>query len=90
MKKNIYICVTELLCCTAEINTMLKITYTSISKKKTLELKNKKIPIGNRHENSHGEDESAGQLATSPRALARVLRESQFHGSPRRGHLPPK
>ena len=39
-------CVTELLCCTAEINTMLKITYTSISKKKTLELKKiKKSPL---------------------------------------------
>ena len=39
MKKNtyIYICITESLCCTAEINTTLSINYTSkqIKKKKT-------------------------------------------------------
>ena len=33
-KKNVYICITESLCCTAEINTTLKIRYTSIEKKK--------------------------------------------------------
>lgn len=29
-KKDVYMCVTESLCCTAEINTTLKINYTSI------------------------------------------------------------
>ena len=28
MKKNVYICITESLCCTAEINTTLQINYT--------------------------------------------------------------
>ena len=32
MKNNVYICITESLCCTAEINTMLQIGYTSIIK----------------------------------------------------------
>ena len=34
MKKNIYICITESLCCTPETNTTLQINYTSIKKKK--------------------------------------------------------
>ena len=32
IKKNVYICTTESFCCTAEINTTLQITYTSINK----------------------------------------------------------
>ena len=32
MKKNVYICITESLCQTAEINTTLQIDYTSINK----------------------------------------------------------
>ena len=32
MKKNVYVCITESLCCTAEINTTLYINYTSIKK----------------------------------------------------------
>ena len=33
MKKNVYVCITESLCCTAEINTTLQINYISIKKK---------------------------------------------------------
>ena len=33
-KKNAYICITESLCCTEEINTTLSINYISIRKKK--------------------------------------------------------
>ena len=33
-KKNAYICITESLCCTEEINTTLSINYTSIKLKK--------------------------------------------------------
>lgn len=32
MLKSVYICITELLCCTAEINTTLSIDNTSIKK----------------------------------------------------------
>ena len=38
MKKNVHICITELLCCTAETNTTLQINHTSIKK-----LKQKKV-----------------------------------------------
>ena len=34
MNKNAYICVTESLCCRAEINTTLQINYTSVKKKR--------------------------------------------------------
>ena len=40
--------------------------------------------------NPDGEDENAGQLDTSPRALAHVIRGSWFHCHFRRGCLPPK
>ena len=33
IKKNVCICITESLCCVAEINTILKVNYTSIKKK---------------------------------------------------------
>ena len=33
LKKNVYICITESLCCIAEINTTLLDNYTSIKKK---------------------------------------------------------
>ena len=33
IKKNVYICVTESPCCTAEINTTLQINYTTIKEK---------------------------------------------------------
>ena len=34
VKKNVYICKTESLCCAPEVNTTLKINYTSKKKKK--------------------------------------------------------
>ena len=33
LKKNVYVCITELFCCTAEISTALYINYTLIKKK---------------------------------------------------------
>ena len=36
VKKNVYICKTESLCCAPEVNTTLKINYTSKKKKTTL------------------------------------------------------
>ena len=32
IKNNVYVCITESLCCTAEINTILQMNYTSIKK----------------------------------------------------------
>ena len=34
LKKNIYVCITESLCCTAETSTTLLINYISVKKKK--------------------------------------------------------
>ena len=36
-KKNVYMCITESLCCTAEMGTTLYINYTSIKKRKEYE-----------------------------------------------------
>ena len=35
MKKNVHICITKSLCCTAEINIPLQVNYTSILKNDT-------------------------------------------------------
>ena len=39
IKKNVCMCITELSCCIAEINTTLKVNYTSIKKNKISEVK---------------------------------------------------
>ena len=44
IKKNVYLCITESLCCTAEMNTTLEINYTSIKKFFKIFYKWQKIP----------------------------------------------